>query len=87
MHFIKAIDFFPKVNEGVDVKRTEKGGMIFAIFAAIMVSLIFVEIYEIISGDPHVQPYIQDTDLEDKTRVNLNISIYEVPCEAITMDF
>lgn len=61
--------------------------MIFSFFAALMAALCLFEVYDVFLGDPSVLPYVSPTDLEDRTRVNFNISVYEVPCEALSMDF
>jgi len=85
--FIKRFDFFPKVSEAVNTKQTTQGGIIFSTFFVIMVALCCIEVYTLILGDPITEPYIEIPDLEDKTRVNLNISIYDVPCEALSLDY
>lgn len=85
--WIKKLDFFPKVSEAVATRQTAQGGIIFTIFFVIMSALLVIEVSNLISGDPFTEPYIEIPDLDDKTRVNLNISIYDVPCEAVTLDY
>jgi hypothetical protein len=84
---IKKFDFFPKVSEAVNTRQSAQGGIIFTIFLIIMGALCFIEFYTLILGDPKTEPFIEVPDLDDKTRVNLNISIYDVPCEAISLDY
>lgn len=85
--WIKKLDFFPKVSEAVAVRQTTQGGIIFTIFFFIMASLCVIEISHLISGDPYTEPYIEIPDLNDKTRVNLNISMFDLPCDAVTLDY
>ena len=87
MDLIKKFDFFPKTTEAVATRQTAKGGAIFFIFVGVMITLLVKEFTDLIVGDPITEPYIEIPDLEDKTRVNLNISLYDVPCEAVTLDY
>jgi hypothetical protein len=84
---LKKFDFFPKVSETVEIQKTSKGGIVFTIFLPLMVILIIIEFYSLLLGNPITEPFIEKPDIDEKVRVNLNISLYEVPCEAIGLDF
>lgn len=84
---LKKFDYFPKLNETVEVRKTSKGGFIFVFFLALMSILCLFEFYTFLNGDPIIEPYIEKSDINERIRVNLNVSIFEVPCEALSLDF
>jgi len=87
MEILKKFDYFPKLSEHVEVKKTSQGGAIFSVFFLMIVSLSLVELYYFILGDPVVRPFIDKSIIDEKVRVNMNISIYDIPCEALGVDF
>lgn len=87
MEYLKKFDYFPKLSEEVEVKKTSQGGAIFSFFTIIIGALCLIELYTFILGDPIIEPYIDKSRIDEKVRVNLNISLFETPCEALGLDF
>lgn len=86
MEIFKKFDYFPKLSETVEVRKTSKGGLIFAIFTGIMAILCLIEFYNLVLGDPFSVPVVEKPDITEKVRINLNISIYDTPCAAVSLD-
>ncbi len=87
MEYLKKFDYFPKLSEEVEVKKTSQGGAIFSFFTILIGALCLIELYTFVLGDPIVEPYIDKSRIDEKVRVNLNISLFETPCEALGLDF
>ncbi len=87
MDLLKKFDFFQKYVEHVEIKKSVKGGAIFSLFLLLITVLSCIELYAFTLGDPIVKPFVSTTKRGEAVRVNLNISIHEIPCEALTLDY
>lgn len=86
MDFFKKFDYFPKLSETVEVRKTSKGGLIFAIFTGIMALFFLIEFYSLMLGDPISVPVVEKPNINEKVRINLNISVFDTPCAALSLD-
>ena len=88
MNFFRNLDLFPKLQEDVvQAKRSVLGACIFILTLCIMGSLMFSEVNAFLFGVPDTEPFISKSDTHERIRVNLNMSFYQIPCSAISLDY
>lgn len=83
---IQKLDFFPKITDSSQLKHTKAGGLIFLVALVLMIYLTVSEFCLLLVGEMKIQPILVANDNDERIRVNLNISLYEVPCEAVALD-
>lgn len=83
---IKELDFFRKVNQDIERKQTSSGGFISITMLIMIAALSFNEIYLVLFGEPNKYPYVDISNEKELIRVNLNISFYYSPCQALSLD-
>ena len=70
----------------MNAKKTVVGGLIFVLIFCILSFLVVSELNAFFFGKPIVEPFIAANDHE-RVRVNLNITMYQLPCNVISLDY
>lgn len=87
MRSLRALDVFSKSVPEVTVRRSAAGGLLSLISITLLVLLFVLEtsafLWQDLVRDVKVEPY----DRERKLRMDLNLSLYHVPCESIDVDY
>jgi len=87
MRSLKALDVFAKSVPEVTAHRSAAGGVLSLLSITLLVLLFLLEtaafLWQDLERDVKVEPY----ERERKLRLDLNISLHYVPCEAITVDY
>ena len=85
--FIKSFDYFPKLTDKVEPTKTSFGGLIFLFCTILSASLFIHETYEFILGNPISEPFVDTSNINEKVKVVMNISLFDIPCDAVTVDY
>ena len=81
MNLFRNFDAFPKLQDDiVNVKKSITGACLFLATLAIIILLVMSELDAFFYGVPQTEPFIAITDEHERIRVNLNISLYQIPC-------
>eukprot|EP01016_Furgasonia_blochmanni_P050992 TRINITY_DN795_c0_g1_i2.p1 TRINITY_DN795_c0_g1~~TRINITY_DN795_c0_g1_i2.p1 ORF type:complete len:499 (-),score=70.86 TRINITY_DN795_c0_g1_i2:262-1758(-) len=87
MRAIRSLDFFPKMSQDIEVSKSLTGGLLFLFSAFLTAYLVFSELNSFLYGDPYPEPYIESSHSNDRVRVNMNLTFFELPCAAISLDY
>ncbi len=87
MRAIKSLDLFPKTGPQVEAKDTAAGGCISLTILSLMLFLFLTELNSYLFSSPLRQASIEPFEEDRRMRIDLNISLFKVPCEALAMDY
>ena len=90
MNFFRNLDFYPKIQENCGLpekKGSLFGACIFLATLSLMTVLFITEVDAFLFGDNMTEPFISNSDANERMRVNLNMSFYQIPCAAISLDY
>jgi hypothetical protein len=75
----KSFDIFPKVLEDQPLRKTVMGGILFTVTFVTIATLVFYEVYlTFIKGELMIESFVDTTNVDERIRVNLNISFHKV---------
>jgi hypothetical protein len=69
------------------VRKSFTGACLFLATFGIIGMLVLAELDAFFYGVPQKEPFIAMSDDHERIRVNLNISLYQIPCSAISLDY
>ena len=88
MNIVRSVDFFPKIVDSVENTRSVCGGIMFVLTLFLSTFLFYRETQSFLYGKTIYEPYIDKSQpLHSNIRVNINISVYDIPCAAISLDY
>ena len=87
MRAIKSLDLFPKTSPEVEETNTAFGGLLSLVIITFMSGLFLYECGDYLLGDPIREVVIEPFEEDRRIRFDLNISLFKVPCEALSMDY
>lgn len=87
MRALSSLDLFPKTGAQVQETHTVVGGCISLSILALTSFLFLSELNSYLFSPPIRQASIEPFQEDQRMRLDLNISLYKVPCEALAVDY
>ena len=88
MKYLRRLDIFPKIREEVvKAQQTKTGGFIFLLIFCLLSFLVFTEFNAFLFGKNMTTPFINKSNDHERIRVNMNMSFFQIPCSAISLDY
>ena len=87
MQAFKALDVFGKSSPDIPSRSSISGGVLSLVSVSLLVLLLLTETYSFLSQDLVREVKVESYDHEHKLRLDLNLSLYYVPCDSVFIDY
>lgn len=83
---LKHLDFFPKVLQDQPIRYTICGGLLYVCTLLLAVTLVVNEVV-LAFTQVSIQQHVKSDGVDERVRVNLNITLHDVPCAVLSLDY